>query len=115
MLYESVHIENRFYTKLFVCIQIENRLYEMLLDVIQIESLGVRDAFRFITLSKQELKNCSFVSKLLKMDPRTDKSIECMRKHNQCSGNYKRLGKMYASANFTQLSPKAGLGLGTIL
>ena len=47
----------------------------MLFDVIQIESLGVLDAFRFITLSKQELKNCSFVSKLLKMDPRTDKSM----------------------------------------
>ena len=87
----------------------------MLFDVIQIENLGVLDAFRFNTLSKQELKKCSFVSKFLKMDPRTDKSMECVRKHKQCSGNYKRLGKMYASTNFTQLSPKAGLGLGTIL
>ena len=36
-----------------------------------------------------------------------------MLKHKQCSG--KRLGKMYAYANFTQLSPKAWLGTGTIL
>ena len=36
-----------------------------------------------------------------------------MLKHKQCSG--KRLGKMYAYANFSQLSPKAGLGTGTIL
>ena len=47
----------------------------MLFDVIQIENLGVLDAFRFNTLSKQELKKCSFVSKFLKMDPRTDKSM----------------------------------------
>ena len=45
----------------------------MLFDVIQIENLGVLDAFN--TLSKQELKNCSFVSKFLKMDLRTDKSM----------------------------------------
>ena len=47
----------------------------MLFDVIQIENLGVLDAFRFNTLSKQELKNCSFVSTFLKMDPTTDKSM----------------------------------------
>ena len=47
----------------------------MLFDVIQIENLGVLGAFRFNTLSKQELKNCSFVSKFLKMDLRTDKSM----------------------------------------
>ena len=46
----------------------------MLFDGIQIEN-GVLDAFRFNTLSKQELKYCSFVSKFLKMDPRTDKSM----------------------------------------
>ena len=47
----------------------------MLFDVIQIENLGVLDAFRFNTLSKQELKNCSFVSKFLKIDLRKDKSM----------------------------------------
>ena len=47
----------------------------MLFDEIQIENLGVLDAFRFNTLSKQELKNCSFVSKFLQMDLRTDKSM----------------------------------------
>ena len=53
----------------------EFRLSYMLFDVIQIENLGVLDAFRFNTLSKQALKNCSFVSKFLKMDPRTVKSM----------------------------------------
>ena len=35
----------------------------MFFDVIQIENLGVLDAFRFNTLSKQELKNCKEIEK----------------------------------------------------
>ena len=66
MLYESIHIENRLYTKLFVCIQIENRLYEMLLDVIQIENM-------FLVHCKK--KNWQIVAAFLiayksRMDPR---------------------------------------------
>ena len=49
----------------------------MLFDVIQIENLGVLDAFRFNTLSKQALKNCSFVSKFLKMDPTPEQLKVC--------------------------------------
>ena len=72
MLYESIHIENRFYTKLFVCIQIENRLYEMLFAVIQIENM-------FLVHCKE--KNWQIVATFLiayksTMDPR---NIKIMR------------------------------------
>ena len=66
--------------------------------------------FDLTHIEKKTLKN---VVVFLKVDPRTDKIMQYVLKHKECTG--KRLGKMYPCANFTQLSTKAGLGTCTFL